>query len=142
MKLSCPNCNAINRIPKERLNDNPKCGQCKQVIFNNRVLELNQGNLVATINKNEIPVLVDCWAPWCGPCRNFAPVFEQAAMDYEPNIRLAKLNTQDHQAIAGQWNIRSIPTLLLYKNGLEVDRVSGAMSKQQLHQWLSSHNIV
>ena len=142
MKLSCPNCNAINRIPKERLNDNPKCGQCKQVIFNNRVLELNQGNLVATINKNEIPVLVDCWAPWCGPCRNFAPVFEQAAMDYEPNIRLAKLNTQDHQAIAGQWNIRSIPTLLLYKNGLEIDRVSGAMSKQQLHQWLSSHNIV
>lgn len=142
MKLSCPNCNAINRIPQERLNDNPKCGQCKQAIFNNRVLELNQGNLVATINKNEIPVLVDCWAPWCGPCRNFAPVFEQAAKDYEPNIRLAKLNTQDHQAIAGQWNIRSIPTLLLYKNGLEVDRVSGAMSKQQLHQWLSSHNIV
>ena len=142
MKLSCPNCNAINRIPQERLNDNPKCGQCKQAIFNNRVLELNQGNLVATINKNEIPVLVDCWAPWCGPCRNFAPVFEQAAKDYEPNIRLAKLNTQDHQAIAGQWNIRSIPTLLLYKNGLEIDRVSGAMSKQQLHQWLSSHNIV
>ena len=142
MKLSCPNCNAINRIPHERLNDNPKCGQCKQAIFNNRVLELNQGNLVATINKNEIPVLVDCWAPWCGPCRNFAPVFEQAAKDYEPNIRLAKLNTQDHQAIAGQWNIRSIPTLLLYKNGLEIDRVSGAMSKQQLHQWLSSHNIV
>ena len=142
MKLSCPHCNAINRIPKERLNDNPKCGQCKQAIFNNRVLELNQGNLVATINKNEIPVLVDCWAPWCGPCRNFAPVFEQAAKDYEPNIRLAKLNTQDHQAIAGQWNIRSIPTLLLYKNGLEIDRVSGAMSKQQLHHWLSSHNIV
>ena len=142
MKLSCPNCNAINRIPQERLNDNPKCGQCKQAIFNNRVLELNQGNLVATINKNEIPVLVDCWAPWCGPCRNFAPIFEQAAKDYEPNIRLAKLNTQDHQAIAGQWDIRSIPTLLLYKNGLEIDRVSGAMSKQQLHQWLSSHNIV
>ena len=101
MKLSCPHCNAINRIPKERLNDNPKCGQCKKAIFNNRVLELNQGNLVATINKNEMPVLVDCWAPWCGPCRNFAPVFEQAAKDYEPNILLAKLNTQDHQAIAG-----------------------------------------
>ena len=135
-QINCPHCFATNRLPMDRLGDNPNCGRCKQPLFIGKPLELNLDNLASTIEKNDIPVLVDCWAPWCGPCQSFAPVFEQAAAQMEPHIRLAKLNTEAVPVIAQEWGIRSIPTLILFKGGREIQRVSGAMPIPQLKQWV------
>lgn len=135
-QINCPHCFATNRLPGERLTDNPSCGRCKQSLFVGKPLELDLGNVANTIEKNDIPVLVDCWAPWCGPCQSFAPVFEQLAAQSEPYLRFAKLNTEAVQSVAQDWGIRSIPTLILFKGGKEVQRVSGAMSLPQLKQWL------
>lgn len=139
--VTCPKCNATNRIPTERLVDQPKCGKCKKILFSGSPLELTSANVAAVLNHNELPVLVDCWAPWCGPCKNFAPVFEQAARELEPRIRLAKLNTETQQQVAGRWRIQSIPTLLLFREGKEVARLSGAVPLVQLKQWLSQHGV-
>lgn len=141
LQINCPNCTATNRVPEERLAQHPQCGKCKKPLFVGRPLELHPGNVAATLDKNDIPVLVDCWAPWCGPCKSFAPVFEQAAKILEPRLRLAKLNTEAVPSIAQRWAIRSIPTLILFKQGKEVKRVSGAMSLPQLQQWLRSLDI-
>lgn len=100
-------------------------------------MDLTNASVDATLRANEIPVLVDCWAPWCGPCRSFAPVFEQAAAELEPQLRLAKLNTDDQPGIAARWAVRSIPTLILFRNGKEVRRSAGALSLPQLRQWLA-----
>ena len=137
--ITCQKCNSKNRLPTERLGDKPKCGKCKQPIFNGQPVELSAANVAAVLNHSDIPVLVDCWAPWCGPCKSFAPIFTQAAAELEPRYRLAKLNTEQQQAIAGRWQIRSIPTLILFKAGKEVDRVSGALSLTQLKQWLAKN---
>ncbi len=135
-QINCPHCFATNRLPTERLGDKPTCGKCKHELFIGKPLELNVGNVASTLEKNDIPVLVDCWAPWCGPCQSFAPVFEHAAQQMEPHIRLAKLNTEAVPSLAQSWGIRSIPTLILFKGGKEVQRVSGAMSIPQLKQWV------
>src|SRR5690242_1096007 len=127
LHISCPACNSVNRVQSERLGDKPLCGQCKQPLFSGKPLELKPDNLQTVLTRNDIPVLVDCWAPWCGPCRAFAPIFEQAAQQLEPRIRLAKLNTEEEPTAAGRWGIRSIPTLLLFKGGKEVQRISGAL---------------
>jgi thioredoxin 2 len=140
INISCPSCNSTNRIPSERLGDGPTCGQCKEKLFQGKVIELTSANVASTLNNNDIPVLVDCWAPWCGPCRGFAPTFEQAAAQEEPELRFAKLNTEQEQEIAGRWNIRSIPTLIWFKDGKEMDRVSGALSPPQLAQWVKDHS--
>ena len=140
--ISCPNCTVTNRIPTERLTDAPVCGKCKKPLFQGKVAELTAANVATTINHNQIPVLVDCWAPWCGPCRSFAPVFEQAAKEFEPKIRLAKLNTEQENNVAARWNIRSIPTLILFKQGKEFARVSGALSASQLTQWLQQNGAI
>lgn len=135
-QINCPHCFATNRLPSERLEDRPSCGKCKQPLFMGKPLELSSGNVASTIEKNDIPVLVDCWAPWCGPCQSFAPVFEQLAAQSEPYLRFAKLNTEAVPSIAQDWGIRSIPTLILFKGGKEIERASGAMSLPQLKQWL------
>ncbi len=141
LNLSCPHCSVTNRVPAERLGDGPKCGKCKQPIFSGKVQELSAANVASVLNRNDIPVLVDCWATWCGPCQQFAPIFEQAAKAFEPKIRLAKLNTEAEQGIAAQWQIRSIPTLILFRQGKEVARLSGAVPLPQLKQWLIQQGV-
>lgn len=137
-KLNCPACLATNKIPSERLGDKPKCGKCKKPLFSGRVMNLTAQNLNATLVNNDIPVIVDCWAPWCGPCKSFAPTFEKAAQELEPYFRLAKLNTEKEQRTAQKWNIRSIPTLILLKNGKEIKRSAGAMNAAQLKAWVNA----
>ncbi|WP_019529671.1 thioredoxin TrxC [Dasania marina] len=142
INVTCPGCNSKNRLPEQRLADKPKCGKCKQPLFIGKAATLSSANVAAMLNHNDIPVLVDCWAPWCGPCKSFAPVFEQAAAALEPKLRLAKLNTEQQQAIATRWQIRSIPTLILFKGGKEHARLSGALSLSQLKQWLAQQGVV
>jgi len=137
--ISCIKCSSTNRIPTSRLNDKPICGKCKTQLFLGKPIELSAANIATTLNNNQIPVVVDCWAPWCGPCRSFAPTFESAASELEPHYRLAKLNTEQEQAVASRWNIRSIPTLLLFKGGKEKARISGALSLSQFKQWLDQN---
>lgn len=138
--ISCVECNSTNRIPSDRLTDKPVCGKCKARLFIGKPIELTAANVATTLNHNDIPVVVDCWAPWCGPCRSFAPTFEKAASELEPHYRFAKLNTEQEENVASRWQIRSIPTLILFKGGKESTRISGALSLSQLKQWLADNN--
>ena len=132
--IVCPSCNGTNKIPSEATS--AKCGRCKHDLFDTKPIELTQENYNQHIEKNEIPVVVDFWAPWCGPCKQMAPNFEQAAKSYPGKVRFAKLNTENEQAIAGEKAIRSIPTLIIYKNGKELDRISGALDANALKSWI------
>lgn len=136
--IVCPHCSSVNRIAIQRLSDNPICGQCKQALFLHHPVELTASTFPQHIKRNDIPIVVDFWAPWCGPCKTMAPSFAQAAAQLEPHVRLAKVNTEEEQALAGQYNIRSIPTLALFQNGKEIARQAGAMSTADIVSWVRS----
>lgn len=139
LHVVCPHCAAVNRIPAAKLGDGPQCGQCKQALFTGKPLESGSQQLDRHLTRNELPVLVDFWAPWCGPCRMMAPTFEQAAKELEPRFRLLKVNTEAEQQLAARFNIRSIPTLALFRQGREIARHSGALDLASLKRWLQQH---
>ncbi len=139
LHLVCPACATKNRIPQARLTDGPKCGKCAQPLFSGAPINLTSALFPRHISGNDIPVLVDFWAPWCGPCKMMAPAFHQAASLLEPHIRLAKVNTEAEQILAGQFTIQSIPTMVLFHHGKEITRQPGAMTTDQIVHWARQH---
>lgn len=138
VQVVCPHCHTTNRLPPERLADGAVCGRCKEALFAGSVLELDESAFAKHLENSDLPLVVDFWAPWCGPCRMMAPHFAQAAGRLEPEFRLVKVNTDEEQRLAGQFGIRSIPTLIVFKGGREVARTAGAMRTEALVDWVHS----
>jgi len=136
LHIVCPHCDAVNRIPTARLGEGPLCGKCHRALFEGHPMELTAANFQKHIGRGDIPVLVDFWAPWCGPCKMMAPQFAQAAGQLEPRVRVAKVNTEAEQGLGAQFGIRSIPTLALFKGGREVARQPGAMGAADIVRWV------
>ncbi len=136
LHLVCPHCDKTNRLPAARLAEHPRCGACREPLFTGHPLELTANNFDRHLQGSDLPMVVDFWAPWCGPCRSMAPAYAQAAAELEPAVRLAKLNTDDAQAVAGRYGIRSIPTLIVFKGGQEIARQSGALPAGALTDWI------
>ncbi|MES2940437.1 MAG: thioredoxin TrxC [Pseudomonadota bacterium] len=135
LHVVCPHCQATNRVRQDDLGRAPDCGQCHKALFTGHPVQLDAPGFERQVGRSELPVLVDFWAPWCGPCRTMAPAFEQAAAALEPRVRLAKVNTDEAQALGAQLNIRSIPTLALFAGGKEIARQAGAMGAADIVRW-------
>ena len=139
LHVVCPHCHTTNRVAPAGLSAAPDCGKCHRPLFDGHPVSLDEAAFEKHIARSQLPVLVDFWAPWCGPCRMMAPQFEVAAKQLEPHVRLAKVNTEEAQALGARLNIRSIPTLALYVNGREVARQPGAMGAADIVRWTRSH---
>jgi len=140
IQVGCPHCHALNRVPPEKLAAGGKCGRCHQRLFVGKPVALDQSGFGCHAVQADLPLLVDFWAEWCGPCKMMAPVFEQAAQQLEPRIRVAKVDTDKEQQLATQFGIRSIPTLILFRHGKELARTSGAMPLPQLLLWVQQNS--
>ncbi|EHN70547.1 thioredoxin TrxC [Aliivibrio fischeri] len=132
----CPSCHGLNRLPTARVNDGATCGRCKEPLLDGKPVEGTIDNLAALLNSDKA-VVIDFWAPWCNPCVGFSPVFEDVAAERNGQIRCIKVNTEAEQQIAAQYQIRSIPTIMVFKNGQRVDMINGALPKGQFDQWLN-----
>jgi thioredoxin 2 len=135
LKVACPACLTANRVDDARVADAPKCGKCGAPLLDGKPVELDAAGFDALVARTELPVVADFWAPWCGPCRSMAPMFEQAARKLAAEARFVKVNTDAEQALAARYGIRAIPTLVLFRNGQEVKRSSGAMDAGSLARW-------
>ncbi len=139
LHVVCGHCHTTNRVPRARLADQPACGSCKAPLFSGHPIALDGAGFERHVASSDLPVVVDFWAPWCGPCRAMAPAWEQAAARLEPRVRLAKLDTEAEPGIAQRFGIRSIPTIVLFRNGREVARQSGALSLPQILRWVEGN---
>jgi thioredoxin 2 len=139
LQVVCGACDSVVRLPGDRLKDAPRCPKCHAALFAGKPITLTAANFDRHVTRGDLPMVVDFWAPWCGPCIGMAPAYEAAARQLEPQWRFAKLNTEDEPAPAARFNIRSIPTLIVFRQGKEAARQSGAMDTGTLTRWLTSH---
>lgn len=139
VKMTCLECGAPNRLPADKLGAGPKCGTCGARMNDGKVRALDPATLAKAAKMDQVPLLVDFWAPWCGPCRAMAPAFAQAAQSMSPQVRFAKINTEDHPKVSQKQGIRGIPALILYQNGHEVARQAGAMPANAIEAFVRKH---
>lgn len=139
MIIMCPSCGGLNRVPDEKLATQPTCGKCKNNLFTGSPIEMTGAQFLRALQKTDQPLVVDFWAPWCGPCKAFGPTYSKATAQMEPKARFIKINTEVEQQIGAQFNIRSIPTLAIFKDGKEITRMSGAMDLNGFTQWVNQH---
>ena len=135
-QIVCPSCAAANRLPADKPASKAKCGACGEPLFAGHAAGANAAMFEKQVTRSSIPVVVDVWAPWCGPCRMMAPAFEKAAQEMEPDVRFVKLNSDEEQGVAGRLGIRGIPTLLMFQDGREIARQSGVMTASQITAWV------
>lgn len=139
LHIVCPHCRGVNRVPGTRLGEGPKCGLCHAPLFNGHPIALTVVDFDVHATRNDIPLVVDFWAPWCGPCRMMNPAYEQATKILEPHVRLAKVNTEEAQELGVRFGIASIPTMIMLRGGHEVARQSGALGAQDIVRWVRTH---
>lgn len=139
MIVMCPHCGGLNRIQEAKLSSNPICGKCKKELFTQSPVSMNEEQFTRAIEKTDQIFVVDFWAEWCGPCKAFAPTFSQAAKQLDSHIRLVKINTESERNLSAKFNIRSIPTLAIFKEGKEVTRISGALPLNDFVSWVNQN---
>ncbi|WP_286998436.1 MULTISPECIES: thioredoxin TrxC [Comamonas] len=138
LHIVCPHCHKTNRVAQAAMGSDPHCGSCHQALFTGEPVQLDADSFAKHVGRSHIPVVVDFWAPWCGPCRMMAPAFAQAAQQLSPQVRLAKLDTEAHPQAAAPYGIRSIPTMIVFDGGKEVARISGALPAGEIVRWVQS----